>query len=128
MTLRQLLFLSTGAVCLSVPSLPAAAGGFSIGFSYSSGPRYYRTYVPRTYVYRECSPVVFYDDYCWPEVVTYDPPPRVYYYRECRPRATTVVYRDYVPRYYRSVKTYYTRSCDRSYRVYRTPGYCQRYY
>ena len=115
MNIRTRLMVIAG---LAASCGPALADDFSFGFSYNSG-RHYRTYVPRTYVYRDYAPVVVYRDY-YPDVVVY-PAPRVRYYDDYRPR--TVVYRDYGPRAYYSPRTYVTRSCGPSYRSHRSAGF-----
>jgi hypothetical protein len=112
--------LSTAFLAVLALSAPARGHDFSIGFSYSSGPPYYDYCAPRTYVYRDYSPVVVYRDYA-PDVVVVDPLPRAYYYRDYWPR--TVVYRDRSPYYYRASKTYFSPSYYPSHRSYRHYNY-----
>jgi hypothetical protein len=84
--------LAVGVAALAVS--PALADGFSFGFSWGDGPRYYRPYTS-TYVYRDCAPIYYSN--CAPVVVAPVPvcaPPVVYSY----PRP---IYRSYsYPRYY----------------------------
>jgi hypothetical protein len=99
MTLHRKLLLAIGAAALATS--PALADGFSFGFSYNKGPRYYRPY-SSTYVYRDYAPIYYSD--CAPVVVA---PAPVYY-------APPVVYPRPVYRSYYYPRAYY----GHSYRYY----------
>jgi hypothetical protein len=117
--------LSTAFVAVLYLSAPALGHDFSVGFSYSSGPRYYEYCAPRTYVYRDYGPAVVYRDY-GPDVVVADPFPRAYYYRDYWPRR--VVYRDYSPHYYPSSRVYFSNSWRPSHHAYRHYDYRPAYH
>ena len=106
------LILGVGMLSLTGLVSPTLADGFSVGFSYNRGPRYYRSYYSpvRAYAYYD-APVVAYDPA--PDVVVYDPPP--------------VVVRDYPSVY--SAYSYYP-TVVRSYPAYRGyyGGPAYRYY